>query len=281
MSLVCGRMSVHRRDLDYETGFAAELIPREVWRVRHPSGYERGLPAGGLVSYPFLRHICEFTKRVCRPCCQPRSGPLIPHSSAYAWRRPRPPAILQVPPPTEMQYDFFMGLAAISAMPVVAAVVLFCVPLAAQSRPPEANPKRLIEKADRLAWLYNWYLAGPIYAEAEMQFEHAGDSRNVLYAKIGRLRSEWESMSFPEVSEYLATALESPVVQNDPQLRLWILDAKGTVDLEVNVASARQVYEEARKSPENSVTRHGRLGRLVNWASSPFWTVELATRCNC
>ena len=80
-----------------------------------------------------------------------------------------------------------------------------------------------------------------------MQFERAGDSRNALYAKIGRLRSEWESMSFPEVSEYLATELESPLVQNDPQLRLWILDAKGTVDLEVNVASARQVYEEARE----------------------------------
>ena len=32
-----------------------------------------------------------------------------------------------------------------------------------------------------------------------------------------------------------------------PQLRLWILDAKGAVDLEVNVTSARRVYEEARE----------------------------------
>src|SRR6266566_5216655 len=125
-----------------------------------------------------------------------------------------------------MECDFLMGLAAISAMPIVAAAALLCAPL---------------------AWLYNWYLAGPIYAEAEMQFERAGDARNALYAKIGRLRSEWETMSFPEVSEYLATALESPLVQNDPQLRLWILDAKGTVDLEVNVVSARQVYEETRQ----------------------------------
>jgi tetratricopeptide (TPR) repeat protein len=53
-------------------------------------------------------------------------------------------------------------------------------------------------------------------------------------------------MSFPDVSEYLATELDSPLVQNDPELRLWILDAKGAVDLEVNVASARRVYEEAR-----------------------------------
>src|SRR6266508_2477966 len=89
--------------------------------------------------------------------------------------------------------------------PIAAAVALLWAPLAAQPRPGDSNPKRLIEKADRLAWLYNWYMAGPLYAEAEKVFEQAGDSRNALYAKIGRLRSEWEAMSFPEVSEYLAS----------------------------------------------------------------------------
>jgi hypothetical protein len=139
-----------------------------------------------------------------------------------------------------------MGLARSSAMPVAVAAALLCAPLTAQTRANETNAKRLIQKADRLAWLYNWYLAGPLYAEAEKLFDQADDSRNALYAKIGRLRSEWETMSFPEVSEYLASELDSPVVQNDPQLRLWILDAKGAVDLEVNVASARRAYEEAR-----------------------------------
>ena len=51
-----------------------------------------------------------------------------------------------------MEYDFFMGLAVFSALPVAAAVAFLCAPLEAQSRPPESNPKRLIEKADRLAW---------------------------------------------------------------------------------------------------------------------------------
>src|SRR4051794_6966038 len=152
-----------------------------------------------------------------------------------------------------MQYDFFMGLAASSAMPVIVAAALLCAPLAAQSRLPESNPKRLIEKADRLAWLYNWYLAGPIYAEAETQFERAGDSRNALYAKIGRLRSEWESMSFPEVSEYLATELESPLVQNDPQLRLWILASFG--EFVGDSGSASSVGEEAAELPTGGVER--------------------------
>lgn len=54
-----------------------------------------------------------------------------------------------------------MGLAAGTAMPIAVAAALMCAPLTAQTRPSDANPKRLIEKADRLAWLYNWYMAGP------------------------------------------------------------------------------------------------------------------------
>ena len=68
-----------------------------------------------------------------------------------------------------------MGLARSSAMPVAVAAALLCAPLTAQTRANETNAKRLIEKADRLAWLYNWYLAGPLYAEAEKLLEQARD----------------------------------------------------------------------------------------------------------
>lgn len=144
-------------------------------------------------------------------------------------------------------------------MPIVVAALL-CAPPAAQTHPNETNPKWLLEKADRLAWPYNWYLAGPRYVEAEKLFVQAGDFRNGLYAKIGRLRSEWETMSFPEVSEYLATELDSPLVQNDPALRLWILDAKGAVDLEVNgdirPASIRRSPRPRRESRGESVIHY-------------------------
>ena len=69
----------------------------------------------------------------------------LPNRSGLNMEKTATPAILRVPPPTKMQYDFFMGLAAVSAMPVAAAVALLCVPLAAQSRPPESNPKHLVE----------------------------------------------------------------------------------------------------------------------------------------
>jgi tetratricopeptide (TPR) repeat protein len=139
-----------------------------------------------------------------------------------------------------------MGVARALATPFAVVASLLCAPLKAQDRPVETKPKRLIKKANRLAWLYNWYMASPLYAEAERLFEQAGDRRNALWAKIGRLWSEWESMSFRKVSEYLATEPGSPLAKDDSELRLWLLDAKGAVDLEVNPAAARQVYEEAR-----------------------------------
>ena len=88
-----------------------------------------------------------------------------------------------------------MGLGR-TAMPITVAAAPMCAPLAAQTRATETNPKRL-DKAHRLAWLYNWYRAGPLYAEAEKPYSEEGDARKALWAKIGRLRSEWETMSFP------------------------------------------------------------------------------------
>ena len=57
-----------------------------------------------------------------------------------------------------------MGLARTSAMPMAMA-----------GCPSDDNPKRLIQKPIGLAWLYNWSLAGPLYAEAEKLFEQARD----------------------------------------------------------------------------------------------------------
>jgi CHAT domain-containing protein/tetratricopeptide (TPR) repeat protein len=103
----------------------------------------------------------------------------------------------------------------------------------------------LLAEADRLAWLFNWPAAGPLYEEAERLFTEAGDPRNALHAKIGKVRSEAETMSFVDLSDYLTTALEDPVVAKDPKLRLWILAGKGYVDLEIDVASAQRSWEEA------------------------------------
>jgi CHAT domain-containing protein/tetratricopeptide (TPR) repeat protein len=108
------------------------------------------------------------------------------------------------------------------------------------------DPHALLAEADRLAWLFNWPAAGPLYEEAERLFTEAGDEQNALHAKVGKVRSEAETMSFVDLSEYLATELENPIVAKDPKLRLWILAGKGYVDLEIDVASAQRAWEEVQ-----------------------------------
>jgi hypothetical protein len=49
-----------------------------------------------------------------------------------------------------------------------------------------------------LYWLNNGPKAAPLFARAEKLFAAEGDSRNELYAKVGRLRSEAETLSFVE-----------------------------------------------------------------------------------
>lgn len=108
------------------------------------------------------------------------------------------------------------------------------------------NPEVLIAEANRLAWLFNWPKAGPLYARAEELFAAKADTRNQVYARVGRIRAQSETMPWVEVSNVLGQELELPVVQTDPKLRLWCLAAKGYTDLEINPASAKRAWTEAQ-----------------------------------
>jgi len=119
--------------------------------------------------------------------------------------------------------------------------------LAAPRRIIESNdPKQLLAEANRLAWLFNGPAADPLYARAEALFGQAGDHRNELYAKIGRIRAEAETMSFVDISNYLAAELKTPLVQSDPELKLWCLTSKGYTDIETDRVSAKRDWEEAQ-----------------------------------
>src|ERR1039458_7672244 len=90
-----------------------------------------------------------------------------------------------------------------------------------------ADPQVLLKAADRFYFLNNGPAAAPLYAKAEKLFSERGDVRNELHAKVGRLRSEAETMSFVDLSHFLNEQLQNPIVQSDKQLRLWCLIAKG------------------------------------------------------
>ncbi len=109
------------------------------------------------------------------------------------------------------------------------------------------DPQALVALADHFYWLNNGTAAGPLYARAEKLFSEQGDARNELHAKVGRLRSEAETMSFVELSRFLNEQLQNPIVQNDKKLRLWCLIAKGYTDIEIDYRAAKRDWLEAQE----------------------------------
>jgi CHAT domain-containing protein/Tfp pilus assembly protein PilF len=108
------------------------------------------------------------------------------------------------------------------------------------------DPGVLLAEANRLAWLFNWPKAEPLYARAEELFKERGDTRNEVYARVGRIRARSETMSYLDVSQMIQTEMESPAAKADSKLMLWCLAQKGYTDIEINVPSAKREWLEAR-----------------------------------
>src|ERR1700726_948962 len=108
------------------------------------------------------------------------------------------------------------------------------------------NPEALLEEANRLAWLFNWPKAEPLYIRAEQLFKAKSDTRNEVYSRVGRIRAQSETMSWVDVSEILGKELDLPSAKSDQKLRLWCLAAKGYTDLEINPVSAKRLWTEAQ-----------------------------------
>jgi hypothetical protein len=108
------------------------------------------------------------------------------------------------------------------------------------------NPEALLTEANRLAWVFNWPKAEPLYVRAEQLFRERSDTRNEVYARVGRIRAQAEaSSSWVEVSEMLGQQLEVPAAKSDPKLRLWCLAAKGYTDREIDLSLVRS-YRDSR-----------------------------------
>src|SRR5216684_617683 len=110
-----------------------------------------------------------------------------------------------------------------------------------------ADPQILLAAADRFYFLNNGPAAAPLYARAEKLYSKRGDARNELHAKVGRLRSEGETMSFVDLSRLLYEQLQNPVVQTNKELRLWCLIAKGYTDIEIDYRVTKRDWMEAQE----------------------------------
>ena len=143
------------------------------------------------------------------------------------------------------------------------------------------DPLSLLGEADRLYWLNNGPKAAPLFARAERLFADRGDARNELYAKVGRLRSEAETMSFVELSRFIDEQLQNPIVRGDAKLRLWCLIAKGYTDIEIDYRAAKRDWLEAQGIAKNlgddraSTRAAGELGLIAFLEGNPGQAARL------
>ncbi len=106
------------------------------------------------------------------------------------------------------------------------------------------DPYVILEEAKRLAWLNNWYAAKPLFQQAEKLFDDKRDRRNAIFAKIGWLVPQSETMVYSEVADYFTAEAENLIVKNDPELRLWCQAARGYLELEIDVHAAKEAWQD-------------------------------------
>src|SRR5262245_26603574 len=81
--------------------------------------------------------------------------------------------------------------------------------------PQDTAADKLIEQAERQAWLKVWTRAAPLYTEVARLFAPRGDRRNTVYAEINHFRGELPRLSVPEASQRLGEYLHDPLLQSD------------------------------------------------------------------
>lgn len=128
-----------------------------------------------------------------------------------------------------------------------AAISLVIVGAAAQPAP---DPQKLVQEADRLAWLRAWSAAEPVYLHAQALFAARGDARNALYAEISAFRGRLPRTAVPSASARLAEYLDHPLVRSDDRLRLRALVIKGEIDEDLDPTLAGRSWREAHACVE-------------------------------
>ena len=117
----------------------------------------------------------------------------------------------------------------------------------ANAQGPTSDFGSRLAEADRLAWLTNWYDALPIYTVIEQVASKAGNRRDAMYAKFGRLRGLMQVLPLPDISEQIAADLDTPLAKQDRRLRLRGFTVKGDIDLEWDVLAAERDWREVRQ----------------------------------
>jgi len=157
------------------------------------------------------------------------------------------------------------------------AFLLLCASLANAQEP---DAKALLARALHFADLYNWDDAGPAFAEAEHLFTQAGDQRNALYAKLGRIRSniDRDQQTLPAVATQLGDALEDdPLLQADKDLRMFCFIVKGDIDTEINTGAMKQDWVQVQTLAREQGNAKWQYRALAQLAIAAFYNADLET----
>jgi len=149
------------------------------------------------------------------------------------------------------------------------------LPLCPQDRQP---PQEILDHALHLADLYNWDDAGKGFAEAEKMFLAAGDQRNALYARLGRIRSTVGQGALVETSAQLASELDNnPLLQTDKQLRLFCLIVKGDIDGEIDAGAMLEDWERVQDLATELNDKKWQYRALAQPGVAAFYNGDLTT----
>ena len=119
--------------------------------------------------------------------------------------------------------------------------------LVACSHPRVQNPTKILAEADRFALLFNFPKAAPLYDQAQSLFEHSGDKKNSLLARLGYIRATSDTGASLALSQEVALYLQDPLVKDDPALKLRVLVAKAALDRDASESAARDAWEQVLK----------------------------------
>ena len=148
--------------------------------------------------------------------------------------------------------------------------------LGAPQKPQSASD--LLQHALYLADLYNWTDAGPEFGQAEKLFAAAGDQRNALYARLGRIRSTVEQGPLPQTAAQLGTELETnPLLLNDKQLRMFCFIVKGDIDQELNSGAMRYDWEQVQALARELGNEKWQYRALAELGLAAYYEGDLAT----
>jgi len=130
--------------------------------------------------------------------------------------------------------------------PTVLLLALFITAVTVCAATRTDGPQEILAQADRMAMLYNWPKAAPLYKQAGDGFARIADNKGQLAARLGWIRSQVESGVSPAIAQEVEHDLQGPAVQTDAQLTLRCLITKAALNQSSNEASARELWEKVR-----------------------------------